>query len=230
MVKLSPVRTDDGSLTFHNDEFGECYHSTSGALEEALEKHVLPSKVIERSGEVVVGDVCFGLGYNSIVAMKQFFEKNPDSFMQIFAFENDIHILEKIKDLDLPDEYKPYQEKIVSLLNTVQEQTNDYTLYVHTDDQVSISLYLGDVRHTLLMIADDVFDVVFFDPFSPKKHPVLWEMQFFEEVYRSMNFNSVLTTYSCARKVREAMNAVGFIVSDGPSIGRKSPSTIAVKK
>lgn len=72
--------------------------------------------------------------------------------------------------------------------------------------------------------------LVFFDPFSPKKHPHLWEVPFFEEVFRSMNKNSFLTTYSCARKVRDAMKVVGFEVFDGPSVGRKSPSTVAFKK
>lgn len=229
MAKLTPVRTDDGSLTFHNSDVGECYHTTSGALEEALKKHVIPSQIIEKSKDVIVADVCFGLGYNSIVAMQKFFKSHDDGFMQIFAFENDLEILRKIPELELPDEYKPYQDKIVKLLDNIEEKTNDYILYVYSDDKVSISLYLGDVRHNILLISDEVFDVVFFDPFSPKKHPHLWELQFFEEIYRTMNAGATLTTYSCARKVREAMKVVGFKVKDGPSVGRKSPSTVAIK-
>ena len=230
MANLTPVRTDDGSLTFHNEDVDECYHTTSGALEEALEKHVLPSRLLDNVGDIVIGDVCFGLGYNSIVAMQKFLEKTPEGFIQIFAFENDFDILRKISELELPDMYKPYQEKIVSLLDNLVEETNDYLLYVYDDDQVSISLYLGDVRHTLHCISDNAFDIVFFDPFSPKKYPHLWEIPVFEEVYRTMNRSSYLTTYSCAKKVREAMKAVGFTVQDGPSVGRKAPSTVALKK
>lgn len=229
MAKLSPVRTDDGSLTFHNSDVDECYHTTSGALEEALEKHVIPSGLLSMSKDLVIGDVCFGLGYNSIVAMQKFFEKYENGFMQIFAFENDMDILRKIPELELPDEYKPYQDIIVKLLDNVEEETKDYILYTYFDDNISISLYLGDVRHNILLISDDVFDIVFFDPFSPKKHPHLWELQFFEAIYRSMNIGASLTTYSCARKVREAMTTVGFKVHDGPSVGRKSPSTVAIK-
>jgi len=229
MAKLSPVRTDDGSLTFHNSDVDECYHTTSGALEEALEKHVIPSKILEKSKDVIVADMFFGLAYNSIVAMQKFFELHEDGFMQIFAFENDLDILRKIPELELPDEYKPYQDKIVKLLDNIEEKTDDYTLYVYSDDNVFISLYLGDARKNILLISDDVFDIVFFDPFSPKKHPHLWELQFFESIYRTMNNGASLTTYSCAKKVREAMATVGFKVHDGPCVGRKSPSTVAFK-
>lgn len=229
MDRLTPVRTDDGSLTFHCKDVDECYHTTSGALEEALKKHVIPSNIIEKA-DPVIGDVCFGLGYNSIVAMQKYFEVNPDGFLQIFAFENDLEILSKIKELDFPDEYKEYQERVVKLLDSLEEDTADYLLYVYEDNKVSISLYVGDVRHTVLLIADSVFDVVFFDPFSPKKHPHLWEVPFLEEVYRSMNIGSVLTTYSCARTVRDAMKCVGLKVEDGPVVGRRSPSTVAFKE
>ena len=41
-MALREVKTDDGSITFHNSDVDETYHSTSGALQEALEKHVLP--------------------------------------------------------------------------------------------------------------------------------------------------------------------------------------------
>jgi len=230
MARLTPVRTDDGSLTFHNDEVDECYHTTSGALEEALEKHLIPSGLLNKSKDIVVGDLFFGLGYNSIVAMQQFFEKHENGFMQIFAFENDIGILSKIKDLELPNIYKPFQEKIVKLLDSLEKKTNDYSLYVYADDNIFISLYLGDIRDTLLLLSNEVLDIVFFDPFSPKKHPVFWEVPLLEEVFRIMNKDSALTTYSCARKVRDNLKAVGFEVMDGPCVGRKSPSTVALKK
>lgn len=72
-------------------------------------------------------------------------------------------------------------------------------------------------------------DVVFFDPFSPKKVPHMWTAEFLKDVYDKMNKNAVLTTYSCARVVRDNMKSAGFKVTDGPIIGRRSPSTIAIK-
>ena len=35
---MREVITDDGSITFYNDQYDECYHSRSGAYEEAVKK------------------------------------------------------------------------------------------------------------------------------------------------------------------------------------------------
>ena len=40
---------------------------------------------------------------------------------------------------------------------------------------------------------------------------------------------SILATYSCARIVRDNLKEAGFEVFDGPSVGRRAPSTIAKK-
>ncbi|PIN80139.1 hypothetical protein COV16_01405 [Candidatus Woesearchaeota archaeon CG10_big_fil_rev_8_21_14_0_10_34_8] len=42
-----------------------------------------------------------------------------------------------------------------------------------------------------------------------------------------MKEGGVLATYSCARKVRDALKNAGFSVKDEPCVGRRSPSTIA---
>jgi tRNA U34 5-methylaminomethyl-2-thiouridine-forming methyltransferase MnmC len=60
--------TEDGSYTFFSTEFGECYHSTSGAREEA-EKNlsspvVWPAKA-DQSNNLKILDICYGLGYNA---------------------------------------------------------------------------------------------------------------------------------------------------------------------
>ena len=71
--------------------------------------------------------------------------------------------------------------------------------------------------------------MVFFDPFSPKRMPELWTPEVFALAYEHMVPGGVLTTYSCARQVREAMRRSGFTVKDSSKIGRWAPSTLAVK-
>jgi tRNA U34 5-methylaminomethyl-2-thiouridine-forming methyltransferase MnmC len=57
----------------------------------------------------------------------------------------------------------------------------------------------------------------------------MWTNEFFIDIRNKMKENGRLSTYSCARFVRDNLRQAGFIVKDGPIIGRKSPSTIAVK-
>ena len=90
----------------------------------------------------------------------------------------------------------------------------------------NIKIILGDARETVKKL-NEKFDVVFLDPFSPKKCTELWTEVFFSDVKKLMKKNGILATYSCARSVRDNLRKLVFVVEDGPCIGRKSPSTIA---
>ncbi|MCF7799074.1 hypothetical protein K9M74_04160 [Candidatus Woesearchaeota archaeon] len=222
MSKLTKVVTDDGSITFHNADVDEHYHTTTGALEEALQKHVIPSEVIKfgtASSEVVIADVCFGLGYNSIVALTKIWEANPDCHVTLFVFENDEDILAQIHGIAFSKEYRMSMLKILQLLDRGR----------YEDQTLSATLFKGDFREEMQRLVNGEVDVVFFDPFSPKKQPELWTAEVFTLVYSKMIRGGSLTTYSCAKHVRENMKRAGFIVADGPSVGRKSPSTLAIK-
>jgi tRNA U34 5-methylaminomethyl-2-thiouridine-forming methyltransferase MnmC len=89
-------------------------------------------------------------------------------------------------------------------------------------------LIVGDALVEIPKISKK-FDVIIFDPFSPKKQPELWTQEFFSEVSKLAKKGCVLTTYSCARVAKDGLTKAGFSVSNGPCIGRRAPSLIAVK-
>ncbi|HLP79104.1 MAG TPA: MnmC family methyltransferase, partial [Acidobacteriota bacterium] len=91
----------------------------------------------------------------------------------------------------------------------------------------SVRFLVGDARSTIAHVKDHVMDAIFFDPFSPKVCPHLWTEAVFTQCRRVIRDTGVLATYSYARAVREALTASGFTVSDGPVVGRRSPSTLA---
>lgn len=206
---MEKIITDDDSVTFRNPEYDECYHTKSGAIEEAFEKFAKPCKV--RDGMRIL-DVCFGLGYNTLAAVNI-------ADVDVVGLENDRKILEKIQEVEVREDLKKDFEKV--------KKSAKYLEY--NDGKTSIQLILGDARETIKKI-DGIFDAVFFDPFSPKKCPELWTEEFFKAVADKMKKGAVLATYSCARVVRENLISAGFNVFDGPIVGRRSPSTIAYKK
>ena len=57
-----------------------------------------------------------------------------------------------------------------------------------------------------------LFDVVYFDAFSPDAQPELWTEKVFRNVYALMRKGGVLTTYCAKGDVRRAMLAAGFKV------------------
>ena len=91
---------------------------------------------------------------------------------------------------------------------------------------MKLRIIIGDAGETIKNL-NQKFDAVFLDPFSPKKCPELWTEKFFKDIRKLMKQNSVLTTYSCAKIIRNNLVNAGFNVKDGPSIGRRAPSTIA---
>lgn len=201
---MEKVITRDGSITYHNEEYDECYHSKSGALEEAEKKFAEPSNI--KDGMIIL-DVCFGLGYNSLAAMKK------AKRLKIIGLEKDREILKKIQEIEIDDcEYEKIKKAAES--------------GYYKDEEAEIKIIIGDAVDTIKKIKV-MFDCVFLDPFSPKKNPELWTEEFLSDVKVKIKKGGVLTTYSCARNVRENLKKAGFRVFDGPRVGRRGPSTIA---
>ncbi|MCD6176648.1 MAG: hypothetical protein J7K29_02305 [Candidatus Cloacimonetes bacterium] len=206
------VKTKDGSYTAFSEIAGEHYHTISGAIEEAFEKHV-NALGIENGMHIL--DFCFGLGYNSIAACK-----DHDN-LQIIGLENDLKIIEAMKDIEILDILKIKFDAFRDIAENLDVTDNNNN---------RIQILLGDALQKIDELSNEIFDRVFFDPFSPKKQPEMWSEEIFQKIYNKMKIGAKLSTYSCAKQIRKNMISVGFKVMDGPVIGRKSPATIAVKE
>jgi len=198
------VKTKDSSYTFYSSKYKEAYHSISGALEESLKKFVEPCKV--KDGMKIL-DICFGLGYNAGMAIYK--AKN----LKIVSLEKEIPDISQIK---VPAWFEKTYKKIRTCTKNLS----------YKDKDVEIKIIIGDACETIKKIKGK-FDVVFLDPFSPKKNPELWTAEFFKEIKKRMKKNAVLATYSCAGIVRRNLKKAGFEIRDGPCVGRRAPSTLA---
>ncbi|MFC1690619.1 tRNA (5-methylaminomethyl-2-thiouridine)(34)-methyltransferase MnmD [Nanoarchaeota archaeon] len=217
---MKEVTTKDGSITFHNEEYDETYHSTSGAKEEAVKKFAEPSnfkELVAKQKMIKILDVCFGLGYNSAAAIDEIRKYSADCKIIIFALESDDEILKKTNEVN--PEFDCYE--------IIRDAANYHN---YNQDNIEITLLLGDARETIQNIAESEFDCVFLDSFSPKKCPELWTEEFFKDISALVRKGGILTTYSCAGSVRKNLESASFEVRDGPCVGRKAPSTIAIKQ
>jgi tRNA U34 5-methylaminomethyl-2-thiouridine-forming methyltransferase MnmC len=207
---MDKIVTEDGSITFYNEAAGENYHTKAGARQEAIEKYV---KALEIIPGKVIFDVCFGLGYSTAAAL----DAGP---FTVYCFENDAKILKEILDID--SEFKSFHH-IKAFIKGYFEGNN-----VYEKDGVKLIMVFGDARKTILTVPEQA-DYVFFAPFSPAKVPELWTAQFFKDIYAKMKPSAKLATYSYAKFVRNNLKEAGFQVFNGPILGRRSPSTIAIK-
>ena len=199
------MKTKDNSFTFYNESFQEAYHSLTGALEEAQKKYIEPLDV--KDGDTIL-DICFGLGYNTFAALEN------TKHIKVIALEIDEEILKDLQSLEINKSY-----------GIIKKLAKEGT---YKDEKYDLTLIMGPAQETIKTIKEH-FNIVFLDPFSPKKNPELWTKEFFTEIFKRMKPGAKLATYSCARIVRENLKAVGFIVKDGPKVGRRGPSTNAIK-
>ncbi|MBS3113175.1 hypothetical protein J4418_03780 [Candidatus Woesearchaeota archaeon] len=214
--KMQQIITNDDSITYYNKQYQETYHSKSGAVEESIKKFVEPAMIKEKSkkGSIKILDICFGLGYNSAAVIDEVLKYNKDCSIEIVGLENDISIIEKIQEVN---------PKFLSYNFIKSLNQNNLSIKV---DNVSVKLLIGDARELITTLKED-FDIIFLDPFSPKKCPELWTESFFKDIKKLTLRGTILTTYSCAKLVRNNLKTVGFTVKDGPCVGRRAPSTIA---
>ena len=228
---IKEILTADGSPTFYSEEFGEPFHSISaGAFREAEEKFIKPTKIAEiaKSREVKVFDVCFGLGFNSLLAVHTVNRCNGK--ISIVSFEKNLNVIKK--SLLTNWQNLNYLKPILRELLKNRKFEGRFLTLNYTDRKVKVKLFIGEGREILKTIYKNYlekFDAVFHDPFSPKVNPELWSYDFFKLISETVKKGGILATYSCASHVRKALHMAGFGVKEGIAIGRKSKSTVAVK-
>lgn len=205
--------TEDNSVTLFNEKYQEYYHSIHGALEEAFEKYVKPCRIAEiaKSGKIRILDVCFGLGYTSAAAIEAALESNPECEIEIVGMEIDEKIFDEMKKVNPPLKYY------------------DVIRGNKIDKRINLKILVADARISIKELKEP-FDAVFLIPFSIAVCPELWTVEFLSGIKKVMKPEAILATYSCAKLVRNNLAAAGFLIKDGPAVGRRGPSTIATLK
>lgn len=231
------VITADGTQTFYNFDYNEAYHSTkAGAYTESLYKFTLPCKIdklAKEKEEINILDVGFGLGYNVAVAVKVAKENNPNVRINIVSVEKDENFLERINQMEIPENLQKEYNFIKSLKpSKITLNENIYPSYTASADGVSLTVVLGEGRRILLDLSKSgyKFDAVFYDPFSPKVNTEMWTLDLFKVVKNLMTDKAILATYSASLPVRKGLIEAGFKIGLVEPVGRRSPSTVATIK
>jgi tRNA U34 5-methylaminomethyl-2-thiouridine-forming methyltransferase MnmC len=219
MLELQP--TADGSFTFFSTEFGQSFHSSSGAKEEAIGKYALPTQLADRAlnyPKLKIFDPCYGLGYNCAAALQAIWSANPHCPVEIMALEINPAVARAAIEQQL---LAPWPVPIPALLAELAA-----TGTVESDLLVA-RLQIGDARQTIRSVRGFQADAIFLDPFSPAVCPELWTVEFLQLVAECCAPQGLLATYSCAGAVRTALMSAGFTVGDTSPVGRKAPGSIA---
>lgn len=211
-----PQPTEDGSFTFFSEEFGEAFHSRQGAKAEAFLKFAQATDLAQKAkrDRVCLLDVCYGLGYNTAAALESIWAINPTCHVEIYGLELDETVP---RAAIVPTFLDLWTQPVQEVLKTIAQQHHYETLHL------SAKLLIGDARQTIQQLwqpnsSQSKFqaDAIFFDPFSPRRCPQLWTVEFFQQVARCLAADGKLATYSRSASVRSAMLAAGLCIGTIP--------------
>lgn len=219
----TPQLTDDGSFTFFSEEFREAFHSHQGAREEAFVKFSQATDLPEKAQQPKIRllDVCYGLGYNTAAALETIWRVNPDCHLEIYALELDKTVPKAAIAPPFLAGWSPAVQAVLTALALNHQ---------HIAPGLDAKLLIGDARqmiqtlHQTGLRAGFQAEAIFFDPFSPRRCPQLWTVEFFKTVARCLAPTGKLATYSRSAAVRSAMLSAGLQVGTIPlKVARVSP-------
>ncbi len=220
--ELDLEATEDGSLSVRDRVTGELFHNRAGAYTEAVKNYLEPSLAIEKlkaSGSIRLLDVCFGLGYNSLVLMEAALLNDIAGTVSIIAVEQDRAVIALWRSMLNDARFALLKQRCG---DTISEHGLSYS---NGAINISLEIIPSDFRKVITGLPSN-FDLVFHDPFSPRHVPQLWSIDIFEHYRRLLQPSGSVLTYSSAVAVRSSMQMCGFRIFRTASVGGKSGGTI----
>lgn len=202
--------TQDGSRTFYLPQLDEHYHSTKGALNEALHVFIGSGLLHHQSKQISIFEVGFGTGLNAFLTL---LETKKDSSLiinytaiELYPLDHQQVNLLNYAELIAPEHKSLFHKLHNSAWSEVVSITPNFSLHKIHKDLTKDSTTIGE----------EMFDVVYFDAFAPNKQPSMWTENIFKKIQLAGKPNCIIVTYSAKGEVRRLMQEVGFIVEKIP--------------
>lgn len=222
------VLTDDGSYSINSKEINhkvETLHTSTGAISESFEKFIKPMK-FDYAEDIVILDICAGLGYNSSAAIADFI-KNSESDLTIDMVEISAPTLACGLLVPSPIPEHDITKKAIEDELVAQDYAGLSLETPEIPENISINVFVEDARQTVQKLESNSYDAIFLDPFSQNMAPELFSLEFFKEFRRIIKDNGIIATYTSSAPVREGFIEAGFYIGLGPIFGRKQGGTLA---
>lgn len=205
-MKSTFMLTEDGSHTLFVPEIDECYHSTHGAIQESL--HIFIEVGLKQclKPEIKVLEIGFGTGLNAFLTFLE--AERSGKKIQYTSLEKYPVEVEKAIQLNYPEERAPDKRHVFEQLHTSPWNTP-------VNIRAGFSLQKMEADFTGFNI-EGMYDVIYFDAFSPEKQPEMWSQELFGQIYSHCYPGAILTTYCAKGVVRRAMQNAGFTVERLP--------------
>lgn len=215
-MNIRITTTEDGSPTLYNETLGEHYHSIHGAIQESIHIFIRAgfNAVEKKSAVINILEIGFGTGLNALLTFKEAaIYSNKINYVAIEPIILDKTIYSQLNYADLLLD-KTLQDVFINM----HEIPWNHPHYI--SEQFILHKIEGKLEDVEL--AENSFDLVYFDAFSPDIQAELWDVEIFKAIYASMKNKAILTTYSAKGTVKRALKTAGFEIENLPGpIGKR---------
>ena len=204
MITHELVKTADGSDTLFAAKFGEHYHSTFGAVQES--RHIFINAGFRKCGQksLTLFEVGFGTGLNAYLTLLEVLKtKQSVRYITIEKYPLSSQIWE---ELNYPTIISEGDHELFRKLHKAE-----WNKEVKITDYFSIlklSSDLTEFNYSNLPL----FDLIYFDAFSPEKQPELWGTPIFCQLSAHCSAGAKFLTYCAKGAVRRSLQEAGFFV------------------
>lgn len=218
-MKREVIKTEDGSSTIFIPEMDENYHSTHGAIQEAMHVFIQHGlHAVEDKSSISIFEMGFGTGLNALLT--KIHAKTAIKYAGIEAFPVEEELIDQLNYLEeLGEEHKDVFQKMHSLpWQEKNEITSDFILE-------KIDKKIEDYT-----LEPEVFDLIYFDAFGPKAQSEMWDISILKKMYDGLQTNGFLITYCAMGQFKRDLKSLGFEVVPLPGPPGKREMTKAIKR
>lgn len=207
----------DGNGIPYAPAYGDCYHSASGALEQARHVFLAGNDLPDRwqGRDFVICETGFGLGLN-FLATWQAWKSNPGHRLHYVAIEKHPFCLDDLKQL-----HARWPE-LASFAARLQAQWPLPLPGLHRLDfgDVVLTLCFG-AAETLLPQLSLAADAFYLDGFAPAKNPEMWSDDIFAALAQRAAPGATLASWSVLDDMLFRLSRQGFRLEKRPGFGTK---------
>lgn len=216
------IVTDDNSKSLLIPEINETYHSINGAMNEAMHVFITNGLFkITDTNPIRIFEMGFGTGLNALLTLNH--AKNTPIYI---AYET----VEKFPiELDLVSQLQhPTTTGLIELQNEFNlMHTSKWNETHQLSPNFTFKKYQIDIRE--IELPSNCFHLIYYDAFSPKIQPELWETAVLKKLHNSMVDGGRLTTYCAQGQFKRNLKEAGFEVHGLPGPTGKREMTLAIK-
>jgi len=196
------IKTADGSDTLFVRELDEHYHSTFGAIQEST--HVFIEAGLRKceQSQLSILEVGFGTGLNAYLTILETFKtKQSIRYITIEKYPLPPSIWEV---LNYPTLIPGGSSELFRKIH--EAAWNEEVKITDCFSILKIASDLSNIDYSFLPL----FELIFFDAFSPGKQPELWTTSIFRQISAHCSSAAKFVTYCAKGEVRRSLNVVGF--------------------